>query len=109
MSSLRYGADMDISKFTENKTGRLLAISKPVPDHAFIPDSLPAKWMFDVDLWPLLAEAKMSLGRLDGVAKTLPNPQLFLKPLQRVEALTSSRLEGTYATAQELMLFEMNP
>jgi Fic family protein len=46
---------------------------------------------------------------LDGAARILPNPQLLLKPLQRVESITSSRFEGTYATAQEVMLFEMNP
>jgi Fic family protein len=100
---------VDTSKFTANKTGRLVAISTPEPDFAFVPDPLPPSWDFHQDLWPLLVEAKWRLGKLDGVARTLPNPQLFLKPLQRVESLTSSRLEGTYATAQELMLFEINP
>jgi Fic family protein len=102
---------MDVSKFTENKIGRLIAISaiQGAQDHAFIPDSLPSKWTFDAELWPLLAEAKRHLGMLDGAARILPHPKLLLKPLQRVESLTSSRLEGTYATAQEVMLFEMNP
>lgn len=99
---------MDISKFTDQKTGRLVPISTP-KDYAFIPDPLPANWTFDTTLWPLLAEAKRCLGMLDGAARILPNPQLLLKPLQRVESLTSSRLEGTYATAQQVMLFEMNP
>lgn len=99
---------MDISKFTEDKTGQLVPISSP-KDHAFLPDPLPPKWEFDPTLWPLLVEAKRCLGMLDGAARILPNPQLLLKPLQRVESLTSSRLEGTYATAQQVMLFEMNP
>ena len=86
-----------------------MPISTPEPDFAFIPDSLPPSWTFTEDLWPLLVEAKWRLGKLDGVARTLPHPALFLKPLQRVESLTSSRLEGTYATAQELMLFEIDP
>src|SRR5712692_8080776 len=102
---------MDVSKFTENRIGRLVPISaiQGTQDHAFIPDSLPSKWIFDAALWPLLAEAKRHLGMLDGAARILPHPKLLLKPLQRVESLTSSRLEGTYATAQEVMLFEMNP
>jgi cell filamentation protein, protein adenylyltransferase len=100
---------MDISKFTENRTGSLVPMDGPPKDHAFIPDPLPPKWKFDPNLWPLLAEAKRCLGMLDGAARILPNPELFLKPLQRVESLTSSRLEGTYATAQEVMLFELNP
>lgn len=100
---------MDVTKFTGSKTGALLPISTPTPDHAFVPYPLPPTWQFDIELWPLLAEAKRCLGLLDGVATTLPNPQLFLRPLQRIESLTSSRLEGTYATAQELILFEMSP
>jgi len=100
---------MDISKFKDQKTGRIVAISTPEKDFAFVPDPLPAKWDFETKLWPLLAEAKQCLGLLNGVATILPNPQLFLKPLQRIESLTSSRLEGTFATAQELMLFELNP
>jgi Fic family protein len=102
---------MDISKFTENKTGRLVPITTNAPqkDHAFIPDPLPTRWQFDPALWPVLAEAKRCLGMLEGAARILPNPELFLKPLQRVESLTSSRLEGTHATAQEVLLFELSP
>jgi Fic family protein len=100
---------MDISKFTENKTGRLVPISAPQKDHAFIPDPLPPKWEFDPALWPILVEAKRCLGMLEGAARILPHPDLFLKPLQRVESLTSSRLEGTHATAEEVLLFELNP
>lgn len=100
---------MDISKFSNSKTGALIPISVPENDFAFLPNPLPANWAFDNALWPLLTEAKRCLGLLDGVARILPNPGLFLKPLQRVESLTSSRLEGTFATAQELMLFELNP
>jgi Fic family protein len=35
--------------------------------------------------------------------------QLEVCPLQRREALRSSSLEGTYATAQQLLLFEIEP
>lgn len=100
---------MDVSKFTDLKTGGLMPVNLPAPDHAFIPDPLPPKWVFPSELWPVLSEAKRYLGMLEGAARILPNPELFLKPLQRIESLTSSRLEGTFATAQEVMLFEMNP
>lgn len=99
---------MDISRFTA-PTGTVVPISAPDGDYAFIPMALPAGWTFDPSLWPILSEAKRCLGLLDGMASVLPNPELFLKPFQRVESLTSSRLEGTYATAQELMLFELDP
>ncbi len=63
----------------------------------------------DVSLqtWPLLARAKEELGRLDGIGRTLPNRSLLLRPLQRREAIRSSSLEGTYASAEELLLFEL--
>ncbi len=99
---------MDAAKFTDKRTGRLVPIQRP-DDVAFIPNPLPPAWNFDGGLWPALAEAKRDLGELNGIAQMLPNPELLLNPLQRVESLTSSRLEGTHATAQEVMLFELNP
>jgi Fic family protein len=42
------------------------------------------------------------------MAYLLPDPDLFLRPLQRREALRSSSLEGTFATPQELLLFELD-
>lgn len=107
---------MDVSKFTDQITGTLRPISilergqsTAIRDHAFIPNPLPPTWDFEQRLWPLLADTNRCLGELDGVARNLPSPSLFLKPLQRIESLTSSRLEGTFATAQELLLFELNP
>lgn len=100
---------MDASRFTSEKTGRLVQILAPKADWAFIPDPLPPKWTFPEDLWPLLAKAKEELARLDGIGRTLPNPNLLLRPLQSREAMRSSRLEGTYATPQELLLFELHP
>jgi Fic family protein len=94
---------MDREKFTENRTGTIVEISVPKKDWAFVPDALPPKWEFPDDLWPLLAEAKQELARLDGIARSLPNPELLLRPLR------SSSLEGTYATPKELLLFELQP
>ena len=39
----------------------------------------------------------------------MPNYNLLLHPLQLREALRSSSLEGTYATPQQLLLFEIDP
>jgi len=100
---------MDISKFTESKTGQLIPVHVPDEDHAFVPNPLPATWEFDPTLWPKLVEARSALSLLDGTARNLPNPSLLLNPLQRSEAIASSRLEGTYATPQELMLFQLDP
>lgn len=100
---------MDVSKFTETKTGELVEIRFPYSDHAFVPEPLSPNWQFPSELWPLLAQAKQNLGKLDGIGQTLPNPQLLLRPLQQREALRSSSLEGTYATPEEILLYELDP
>ncbi len=101
---------MDASRFTTGKTGQLFPIKVlQESELAFVPDPLPPKWEFPNNLWPKLAHAKETLGRLDGIGRTLANPHLLLSPLRRREAITSSRLEGTYATAQQLFLFELDP
>jgi len=101
---------MDASRFTDSKTGRLVPISLPEGrDWAFIPDPLPPTWEFPAELWPLLAEAREHLARLDERGRTLGNPSLLMVPLRKREALRSSSLEGTYATPEELLLYEMKP
>ena len=101
---------METGRFTDDKTGQLVPVmAEDGPDHAFVPDPLPPKWEFPVRLWPLLAEAKEQLARLDEKGRTVPNPTLLLDPLQKREALRSSSIEGTYATAKELLLFELAP
>jgi len=50
-----------------------------------------------------------SIARLDGLGRAVPDPALLLRPLQAREALRSSSLEGTYASPEELLLFELNP
>lgn len=97
---------MDIALFQSNSPGRLVAIED---DHAFIPDPLPPDWEFPAELWPLLAEAKSQVSLLEGLGRTLPNPAILLRPLGDREAIRSSKLEGTYATAKELLLFELDP
>ena len=99
---------MNAQKFGEHKTGELVPIKTPAgQDFAFIPAELPPKWQFPGHLYAKLIEARAALSKLDGIGQTLPDPELLLVPLKRREAITSSRIEGTYATAQELMLFEL--
>ena len=78
-------------------------------DVAFIPDPLPGSWEIPPDLVPVWAEAREVLGELRGTGRTLPDPGLLLRPLRQREAIRSSSLEGTYATPEELLAYEMNP
>ena len=103
---------MDNEKFT-NLTGQLVQIDRPAhPDRrdwAFIPDELPPKWELPHHLWPLVAEARECLGTLNGIGQTLSDPELLLTPLQRQEALASTKIEGTFVTPEQIMLFELDP
>lgn len=49
----------------------------------------------------------LSLGRLDSVAKLLPDISLFLYMYVRKEALLSSQIEGTQSSLADLLLFEI--
>ena len=79
------------------------------PDHAFIPAQLPPDWELPSDSWPLLMEATNQLQLLEGIGRTLPNPAVILRLLKDREAIRSSEIEGTYATPQELLLYELSP
>ena len=48
----------------------------------------------------------MALGRLDAVARLLPNAELMLYGFVRKEAVLSSQIEGTQATLIDLLSFE---
>jgi Fic family protein len=103
---------VDIKLFISNAPGQIIKIPRDEStgnEHAFIPHTLPPKWGFSGRLWPLLAEAKQQLGILEGIGRTLPNPGILLRPLEDREAIKSSRLEGTYVTEKEFLLYEMEP
>lgn len=100
---------MDRSKSAPSANGRLVEVTIGGREWAFIPEVLPRTCRIPLTLWPLLASAKEELARLDGIGRTLPDPNLLLRPLQRREAIRSSSLEGTYASAEELLLFELHP
>lgn len=72
---------------------------------AFVPNALPP----ELDLGKValsLAKAMGKIGELKGACRRLQNPYLFISPLQRLEAQTSSAMEGTYTTAENLAYAE---
>lgn len=75
---------------------------------AFIPAPLPPDPPIaqDRDLARLLSDADRALGRLDGVASVLPNPDLFVAMYVRQEAVLSSQIEGTQSTLEDVLEFE---
>lgn len=92
---------MDLTKFGVDKTGDL--VQTPFGVKAFIPDDLPP----DLDLARLivpLQTARDAIAELRGASRRLSNPQILVRPLQRREALTSSAMEGTFTTEDDLLI-----
>jgi cell filamentation protein, protein adenylyltransferase len=56
-----------------------------------------------------LAQAERALGKLAGAGEMLPNPHLLIGPFVRREAVLSSRIEGTIANEEDLVLFRVDP
>jgi len=54
-----------------------------------------------------LSAADLALGRLDGAALTLPDPDLFVGMYVRQEAVLSSQIEGTQASLTDLLQLEL--
>ena len=75
---------------------------------AFIPNSLPPEppLRLDSELVALLSVADQALGRLDGIADTLPNPNIFVQMYIRKEAVLSSQIEGTQASLADVLEYE---
>ena len=91
---------------TSTRAGRY--VTQPTGYRAFIPAPLPPDppLRMDAELTRLLSDADRALGRLDGVASVLPNPDLFVAMYVRHEAVLSSQIEGTQSTLEEVLEFE---
>ena len=97
---------MNIDQFTENHRQNLVKTKSGA--WAFVPPPLPPK----IDLGPLalnLARAAIAIGELNGAARRLQNPSMLIMPLIRKEALTSSAIEGTITTINNMLLEQVSP
>ena len=76
---------------------------------AFVPPMLPPDPPLAFTAGPqrALDRAMLSLGRLDGVATTMPDVDLLLYTFVRKEAVLSSQIEGTQSTLDELLAHEV--
>ena len=75
---------------------------------AYVPAPLPPDpaVVLDGEAIDLLSRADHALGKLDGIATLLPNPDLFVGMYVRKEALLSSQIEGIDSTLDEVIRFE---
>lgn len=73
---------------------------------AFVPNLLPFEIKSNNELQSLLSKADLALGRLDGIAETLPDVDFFILMYIRKEATLSSQVEGTQATFADVLKAE---
>ena len=85
--------------FRRQLTGYEAFVPKPLP-----PDP-PLRW--EARLLRMLSEATTALGRLDGLAGSLPNPELFVASYVRREAVLSSQIEGTQSSLDDVLAHEV--
>lgn len=97
---------MDPQEFRQSPSGQLVPTIEN--SFAFVPNPLPPVIL---DLSPLISNierASRALGELSGIGAGLPNPELLIKPLARVEAVASSKIEGTVTSPSELLMLELS-
>lgn len=73
------------------------------------PDKLPLAEIDWTSLVQLIGKANFALARYDGMLRGIINPAVLLSPLTTQEAVLSSRIEGTYASMEEVLEYEANP
>lgn len=99
---------MKMSDLSPDAPGQLIEVESVRGEKglAFMPDVLPPKLRVDADLALVAEQASLALGNLNGLGHMLPNPLLFVHPFIRKEALASTRIEGTRADFNQLILYE---
>lgn len=98
---------MKVTDFTEDAPGTLSQSLDGIT--CFRPRPLPPDIHLDLQTAVTLSRADLSLGKLSGAGRMLPNPHLLMAPFVRREAILSSRIEGTLASAREVAAFELDP
>lgn len=106
-----YSDIVDINMFVRGAPGELVVIkgTDPIIGHwehrAFIPHPL-TNTMPPLTGRTIIAvgNARAALAALDSTARQLPNPMLLRLPTLRLEAQTTSSLEGTYAPLAEVLV-----
>jgi Fic family protein len=95
---------MDNSLFQKSPSGKLI---RAIGGYwAYVPDPLPPKLDWDIELVSRISKADLAVGTLSGLGETLPNPHLLIFPFIRREAVLSSRIEGTQSSLSDLLLYE---
>ncbi len=95
---------MNCTDYKEAASGRCIRHQRGY--YYFMPDPLPPKIDFEMDLANLMAEANRALSELSGTGRNLKNPYLLVSPYIMREAVSSSKIEGTQSSMSDLFIYE---
>lgn len=70
---------------------------------AYFPEPMPRTLELPTSSVMILADAEAALGRLAAVGGLLPNPDILVRPYLLREAVSSTRIEGTQATIEDVL------
>lgn len=93
----------------ERRSGEIIKLRTGEESYtAYVPRPLPPVPALVLGpLYPLLDQANLALGRLDGMSAMIPNASLFLYMYVRKEAVLSSQIEGTQSSLSDLLTYEL--
>ncbi|MEV6135909.1 Fic/DOC family N-terminal domain-containing protein [Nocardia sp. NPDC051990] len=101
---------MDIEALRQSPIGRLVPASGTDPQTkkewsywAYLPDDLPLSLALSTPAINASTKAGIAIARLDEAVAQLPTPEIIVRPIIRREARSTSALEGTYASFEEVL------
>lgn len=103
---------LEPTTFNERAYGKRGLEYREVHGFGYVPNDLPAgitAKAIAADIQDVLLAAERNLSFLEGLACNLDNPTLLMGPFAQREAKHSSAIENTFASAEQLALFDMDP
>ncbi|MBU0607041.1 MAG: Fic family protein [Armatimonadetes bacterium] len=91
---------MDSSGYTSDRAGELTLVDGSYA--AFVPHALPPAIAYTPALVANLSLADQALGGINQLSSFIPNPRLMIMPMAGIEAVSSSKIEGTVTTVDEV-------
>ncbi len=74
----------------------------------FIPPKLPLNIELNSNIYSLIIKASRKLAELNGLSKSIPNPNILINALILQEAKDSSEIENIITTHDELFLSQID-
>lgn len=74
----------------------------------FIPQKLPLNIELNANIYSLIIKASRKLAELNGLSKSIPNPNILINALILQEAKDSSEIENIITTHDELFLSQID-